>query len=215
MSNNFLDQFRHESLSQLHALQASQIRVFQFERISECYTLIARLDDASRREVLGLQNDLQQIDPTQFYYPEQNLHLTLLGNLPLTIDSKDLIEIVGAVLGKYSIQFNLEGMGSSESCASVSAYPHDFSIFTMREELRSLIGMKGDDYSSILQSYEYMGWINVLRYLHIPNQTLLEKMYSYKDTSFGMFTPKIIQLYKTTSKIIEPSESELIKEWSL
>ncbi len=215
MSNNFLDQFLQESMAQLKELRPDRIHAFHFENISACYTIIARLDDTTLRSILGLQKKLQLIDSSHFYYPEPNLHLTLLGNLPFSIDSRQLIEIVDAVLPRYSIQFHLEGMGSSESCASVSAYPHDFSIFTMREELRSSIGKKGDDYSSILQNYEHMGWINVLRYLQTPKQSLLDEMNSYTDTNFGMFTPIIIQLYKTTSKVIEPSESVLIKEWNM
>lgn len=213
MEQQFLNQFRNESLNQLTSLRPEEVEIFHDEPIIENFTLILRLDDSTLAGVEHVMNGLKKFEPNQFYYPLENLHLTIIGGLPTNIDPKIIVAAVEKVLPNYSLKFQLKGAGSNKYCSSLSAYPVDFSLHDLRDELRSAIGSHGDNYSSILKSYEYVGWINFMRFFHQPNQSYFDKLYSERDSSLGEFKPKILQLYKNSSKVLDQVGATLIKEF--
>jgi hypothetical protein len=128
----------------------------------------------------------------------------------MTTNLENLIETVSSEIAKGNLFFKLWGIGSNKYCSSVSAYPVDFSLHKFRENIRKKIHAHGDDYSSILKSYEYVGWINYLRYLHKPSQELLDTLYDYKDTIFGDMEPSSIRLYQNKSKVLDASRAKLL-----
>jgi len=210
MDKIMLSQFRNDSLNQLRNLVPDKIIHFANSRIPANYTLVAQPDVNSLHKIMDLTNELKKLEPKQFYYPENILHLTLIGNLSLTTDIEKLKQNLPRIIKNYNFSFNLYGIGSNIHSSSVSAYPNNFSFHALREELRRLVGAHGDNFSSIIKSYEYVGWISYLRYLQKPSREFLAKLYSYKDTQFGQLKPQIIKLYKTTSKVLAEGDAELI-----
>lgn len=215
MSNEKSSAFRKESLNQLKSLRPEQIRMFDNESIKENYTIVLRPDSESLKHISSLIEELREVSPEQYYYPLKNLHLTVIGNIPIEVDEHKLTQAVENALSGYELGFNLLGLGSNQFCSSISAYPHDFSIHELRDKIRLVADVKGDDYSSILDSYEYVGWINYLRYLTYPSQMFLDRLYEYRNTEFGYLRPQIAQLFKNTSKVLDSKSAELIKEWQL
>lgn len=214
LSKNFL-QSRNDSLTQLRELKPSNISLFSTDQITENFTLVFRPDNLTVDKILKLYSKLQLIEPNQFYYPSETLHLTLIGNLPINLEHQKIITSVERVIKQQSYKFKLYGLGSNNYCSSISAYPINFSLHSLRQELRNRLGTTGDNYSSILQSYEYMGWINYLRYLNKPSQQFLDKLYSYNEAFFGEMIPETLELYKNTSKVLAPTKAHLLHSFKL
>lgn len=203
-------EFREQSLGQLKQLEQSDVVVFDSKPILENYTIVAHLDDKTSNAVVSLQEELKEIDAKQYYYPTEQLHLTLLGNINIATNPERIAEAV-RVAFKSPIVFVLFGLGSNKYCASMSAYPHNFSVSGCRSTLRNIIGETGDDYSIHLPAYEEVGWINFMRYEQQPKAELLKELYANRDTYFGEFVVRKVSLYLNRSKVLAPDQAELIE----
>lgn len=215
MEKNYLQQFRLQSLDQLEKLRPENIITFDRTDIPINYTLVARPNDHILEVFKKLYFQLQDIEPNHYYYPYKDLHLTLIGNIPVDTDLENLIDAINVETSKTKFQFNLRGLGSNRYCSSVSCYPVDFSLHELRKNIRNRIHVHGDNYSTILESYEYVGWINYLRYLHKPSQQFLNKLFSYRDTDFGKMQSLTIQLYSNTSKVLDSRKAKLIHTFAV
>jgi len=213
METNIQSQFQKASLEQLQALRPQDIEIFKNKPVPPNYTVIARPDEQTKQSLETIIGELKKLEPDQFYYPLDRLHLTLIGNLPLSTDVDQLINTVNEELQKTTISFQLKGLGSNARCLSTSAYPQKFSLHTFREHIRQAAGAHGDDYSSFLASYEYVGWINFLRYYRSPSQEFLDCLYTHRETVFGEMKPASVQIYRNTSQTIDPENSELLHEF--
>lgn len=211
MEEDILAKFRHDSIAQLTGLKPLDVVPFDYSELPENYTLVARPDDATIEQICNLQKKLQTIEPNHYYYPSSQLHLTLIGLLPSSLDVTNVIDVVSDVLKKYDLKFRMKGVGSNKYCTSVSAYPLGFSIHQLREEIRAGLEVHGDDFATHLDTYEYMGWVNYMRYTKTPSEKLLEAIRSYIDTDLGMMVPRSVELYLNKSKILAPGGSKLIK----
>lgn len=215
MNSDKANTFRKESLDQLRSLHPDQVKLFHNEPIRENYTLVVRPEGESLKHIKNLIEELREIASDQYYYRVENLHLTIIGNIPVEVDVHKLTQAIEKALSSCELDFNLLGLGSNQFCSSVSAYPHGFSVHELRGKIRQIAGVKGDDYSSILDSYEYVGWINYLRYLTHPSQMFLDRLYEHRNTKFGHLKPRVAQLFKNTSKVLDTKTAKLVKEWQL
>jgi len=215
MEKKLINKFRVESLKQLKSLRADEIVLLDETPIQENVTIIIKPSEECKKTILKLISGLKVADDTQFYYPVDRFHLTILGNIPISVDIKSHVNSIYDVLKKQKMKFKLFGIGSNQFTSSVSAYPLDFSIHALRDEIRQIINNQADNYSRILEYYEYVGWINYMRYLKHPDQEFLDKLFSYKDFDFGEMIVSKVQIFKTTSKLIDPSQSILISEFDV
>ena len=151
-----------------------------------------------------------KIDPTHLYYPAGRLHITLLGQIDINVDKRLLVTKIEKLLKEYDIQFKILGIGTSRHTASFSAYPLNFSLYKLRENIRSTLRVDTDTYTN---AYKYIGWINFLRYRSPPRQELLDKFKSLKETEFGVIKPTEIFLLKNSSRLLEKSKYTVIKRY--
>lgn len=209
LQESIIQEFRKQSLEQLEKLKPSDVVVFDNQPIQEKYTIVAHLDETTSNVAVFLQDKFRAIDGEQYYYPVKQLHLTLLGNINITTNHEFISRAV-KVAFKKPFEFILFGVAGNQYCASMSAYPHNFSFTNSRKILRDTIGYKGDDYGSILPAYEKVGWINFMRYLHQPKEALTNELKRNNDIYFGEFIVTEVSIYRSKSKILAPDQSELI-----
>ncbi len=210
MDETHIKDFKIQSQKQLHELEPENITLFQDEEVAENYTIVARPSQELVEKIQEFISELKELDDNQFYYKPENLHLTIWGGVEVPIDEQEFVEKSSFILKKYFIQFNMIGIGSNALCSSINAYPKDFSIHQLREELRSSFQSHGTTYTIHLSSYEYMGWMNYLRYLHIPSETYLNYLKKNVERHFGEFIPSKLELYKARGKILNYGKDRLI-----
>lgn len=200
--------FRKQSLAQLKNLQTQDVVIFQNEFVKSQYTLVAHPKRETIQKIEKLKEKLKKIEINQCYYPSNQLHLTILGGLSPKNSLKKIRQAVAQLITQ-PLSFNLYGLASNQYCGSISAYP-DFDLYSLRQKLRDKIGHFGTDYTKHLLTYKYMGWINIFRYLRQPSQNFLDFLYQQKDKSFGKLILDKLEIYLTTSKLLDQDKSELV-----
>ena len=203
-------QFRKQSLEQLKNLRPEHIEIFDYEDLPQNDTAVFRLDKSTIETIKELQTKLRTYSDDQYYYPTDQLHITLIGNLDININPKRItIALKKCLTGYKDLEFVLLGLGSNQYGSSISAYP-TFNLAKLRNNLRQEIGSQGDDYSIHLSAYEEVGWINYLRYLNRPDHKFLELLYKQKDTFFGYCKPRSLELYTNSSKVLASDSTSLV-----
>lgn len=207
--NFLIPDFREESIAQLHKLQPNDVRLFKTDEINWSYTIVLRLRDETINVIGKFIDSLKKIDSHQYYYPLNQLHMTLIGNLPIEIPQDKIISAIQKLITQ-EMKFALFGVGSNQLCSSISAYPVGFDLSDLRTRMRDEVGHTGDDFSVILPAYEKVCWINYMRYFRKPHVKLLEFLLAQKDTHFGTFEFECVELYKNRSRTLDPKRSELL-----
>lgn len=142
--------------------------------------------------------------------PPKKLHITILGQIDAGIGFQVLTRTLKATLLNYRLKFKIIGVASNNSGASFIAYPEGFSIYALRQELREKLGVKTDDYTRYLSSYEYVGWINFLRYKAKPASRFLKYLNSKGNTHFGEVDRGKIVLMRNSSRLLRKGKYKVI-----
>ncbi|MFO0703796.1 MAG: hypothetical protein U0525_03670 [Patescibacteria group bacterium] len=210
-----LQEFRRESREQLMNLKPEMIELYDTKsELPPLYSLVFQPTQKDLIEKIHkLQDHLRSIEPNNYYYSDTEFHSTIIGNFPVSLGYEKLLTVIQKYLQVTNFKFQVTGLGSNRFCSSVSCYPVDFSIHEFREKIRKDVGDHGDDLKVHLETYEYMGWINYMRYMKTPSEKLLEALRSYIDTDFGIWSEGKLRLYETTSKTLNPLKRTLIWEY--
>lgn len=206
---SIFEQFARSSSAQLDAFVATDVDVYDFAIEPPFITVVGRLDATSVGEIKAFQERLESADPKQFYYPISLYHLTILGRIPSTLDHSTLFATLDKLL-REKMTFHLKGVATNHLSCSVSAYPQGFSFYQLRQSIRTQLSIEGDDYTKHLAPYEYMGWVNLLRYLQPPTQSFIDTLKENKDTDFGPLKVSTVEVYLLQKKILDPEFSTCI-----
>jgi len=209
MPKDDLEKFREESLTHLKRIRLEDIAIFDGGLIDENFTIVARPDGEMLLRINEVISVLKDIDPKQYYYPLDQIHLTILGNIDKGVDPDRIIEAMRTILPKYRVIFSLLGLGGSNGSVSIVAYP-EFDLSSLRRELREFIESEGERYDTGLPHGEHVGWINIMRYSSKTSQEFLDKLPEMKDIGLGKMFPRTIELYRDTTKIMDQERIELL-----
>lgn len=215
MDNSIYQKFKEASNKQLVELKPSDIVLFESDEIPENYTLVAPATEEVLQIIKGIVQKCPNYVRDQYWYPETNVHLTILGNIAISTDPDMIINSMKIALQDARISFRMIGVASNMHAVSISCYPQDFDIYALRQQVRSEIHNLNDDYTVYLQEYEHMGWVNFMRYLRQPTESELDEFRQLMHEEFGIFKPTIIQLYKNRSKTLNRNKRELVAEIAL
>jgi len=181
------------------------------DELKENYTLNFFPDELPLKitEELG---KLANIQKDLFYLDRDKLHITLVGEIDAKSDSQRLIGIVDSWLSQNNLGFEMNGFASNKSTASILAYP-TFDLHGFRELVRTGMGISGTDYTIHLSVYEYIGWINFVRYTNLPNEEFLKYLKKGKDIDFGILNTGKIKLLKNKSRLLKDGKYEIVHEF--
>src|SRR5690554_5948089 len=107
-------------------------------------TLLAYPDIETRQNIGRLMEALKKIDPSQYYYPLIDIHVTVLSIISCTANFQleeikperyiDLLSDILAASPKFNIAF--KGITASSSCVMVQGFPLDNQLNLLRDSLR-------------------------------------------------------------------------------
>ncbi len=175
-------------------------------------TTVFRFSEPLLSSIEALQTECREIAPNLFYYPRNQMHLTIVGGLSLQIDLDVYESVIKDFSKKGRFAFRFWGTGMGKYSSSLSAYPIDFSIHELRSKLRDALGISGTDFTIHLQEYEYVGWINFARNVDsVPNEEFRSLITQYCERDFGTFSPIAIDCLENESWVLDPLKSKIIK----
>lgn len=209
-----IEEIKREVAWQLACINQQTVTPFDLRKddeIKENYTLNFFPDELNLKmtEELG---KLMSIQKDLFFLDGEKLHITLVGEIDVGIDSQKIIGLVDSWLSQNTVSFEMNGFASNKSTASILAYP-TFDLHGLRELVRTGLGIKGTDYTVHLSVYEYIGWINFVRYTNMPSEKFLNYLKSGKDTDFGILSTGKIKLLKNRSRLLRDGKFEVVHEF--
>ncbi|MNS07796.1 hypothetical protein D3C72_392470 [compost metagenome] len=108
-------------------------------------TLIIRPDAAIKNKIQGFLDDLRAIDSEQYYYPDSDIHITVLSIISCydgfdlaTISVSDYVAIIEkSLLGIKDITINFQGITASSSAIMLQGFTDSDSLNDLRNNLRT------------------------------------------------------------------------------
>lgn len=210
-----VEEIKKEVFSQFDGLDPGKVVLFEIDRddkLVENYTLVYFPEgdvinnlESEVGQIKSIQNDL-------FFLEREKWHITMIGEIGLEIDEKKLIDVIKNELLDMKITFNVTGYASNKSTASFLTYP-DFDLHSFRENIRQKLGIAGTDYTIHLSVYEFMGWINFVRYISVPNIKFFEYIKERRDVDFGNINSGKLKLLRNRSRTLRDGEFEVVHEF--
>jgi 2'-5' RNA ligase len=167
-------------------------------------TLLIRPTETITANIKLFLEELRAIEPDQYYYPDSDLHITVMSIIScyedFTLDKieiKDYIDIIQQSLvhlDKIKIEFR--GVTASPSAVMIQGFPTDESLNNFRNKLRenfknSVLEQSIDSRYTISAAHS-----TVMRFqekLQNPKK-LIEITKKFRDYDFGEFEVKNIEL---------------------
>lgn len=197
----------------IHQIQTCLPEVTSPKPLPREITIVFRHNQQLIDSIALLQAECKLLAPTLFYYPPEQLHLTILGNVPLNTDISIVEEIIRNAWRKKRFEFRFWGAGMGKFSTSISAYPINFSLHGLRSDLRNELGIQGTDFTVHLPEYEYVGWTNISRNVDsVPNDDYRSLVLSKCEEEFGTFLPVSVEILENESWVLDPKKITILKE---
>ncbi|WDF58448.1 mutarotase [Flavobacterium sp. KACC 22758] len=202
-----------EHYSQLYTTSSKSILTGKYSIDSEIknesdsrfgITLLIRPIDEIKANIQVLLNELKKIEPEQYYYPDSDIHITIMSIISCSenfnlnhISPNDYIQLICKSLvdvDKITIQF--KGITASPSAIMIQGFPTDETLNNLRNKLR-------EDFknSQLQQSIDSRYTIStahatVMRFQEklLDPEKLIQITEKYRDYDFGEFNVKSLEL---------------------
>lgn len=167
-------------------------------------TLLIRPPESIKNKIQSFLNELKKEDPAQYYYPNSDMHITVLSIISCyngfslnQINTEAYIALIEENLTVLqNLEINLNGITASNSTIMIQGFPANDSLNLFRDLLR-----KAFQNSSLEQSIDsrytlFTAHISVCRFRNpIANtQKLVSLLEKYRKQDFGKFTVDKVEL---------------------
>lgn len=107
-------------------------------------TLLARPSKEVKQNISRTLDEIKNVAPNQYYYPEADLHVTILSIISCytgfsldQVDKSDYQKIVQSAIDSISpFEITFHGLTASPSCILVQGFPRSNQLNLLRDELR-------------------------------------------------------------------------------
>lgn len=160
-------------------------------------TLIIRPDVATKNKIQGFLDELRAIDPEQYYYPDSDIHITVLSIISCydrfdlaTISVPDYVAIIEkSLLGIKDITINFQGITASSSAIMLQGFTDSDSLNDLRNNLRSHFTNSALEQSIDKRYSIQTAHVTVARFRKKISNTekLIDTLEKYRNFDFGIF----------------------------
>ncbi len=160
-------------------------------------TLIIRPDFQTKNTIQRFLNELKAIDPDQYYYPNSDIHITVMSiiscyddfDLP-SISIPDYVAIIEkSLVNIRDIEINFQGVTASPSAIMLQGFTNTNSLNDLRNNLRTQFKDSGLE-QSIDKRYSIQTAHSTVARFRKPisdKEKLLAILEKYRDFNFGKF----------------------------
>jgi len=187
-------------------------------------TVLSYLNQELGVAICAFLDELKEIEPDQYYYPDNEFHLTVLSIITCVADFQlsDIdVEAYSdafqqAVKEMAPLKIRYSGITASPSCILVQGFPDDEQLSLLRNKLRASF-KKANLYTTIDLRYEIStAHTSVVRFRSAlrNSERLIEVLAKYRKKEFGTLEVNRLELvfnnwYQDLSVTQQLSSSEL------
>ncbi len=179
-------------------------------------------ENISRKITEEIIAPLRKIDPTQYFYPPESMHLTIknvrvIKNPPTfgEEDARKVDKLFSELIPKFpKFEFSVEDVVRWPTSIAVAAYCDD----TLQELVSALdeglkkIGVPDD--KKYASDSVYFGSITICRFTQDPNEAFFETLKSFRNRKVGKLKVEKISLIACNA-VCHPSSRKIIGEYEL
>jgi hypothetical protein len=207
-----IEEIKREVAWQLAGISPDTVKLFDRDKddlLEENYTINFFPSEWPNVTVSQI-DEIKKIDSELFFLERDKWHITFVGE----IDTRADVEVIKKTMKewKHKISFELNGFASNKTTASFLAYPN-FDLHDFRQTIREGLGIGGTDYTVHLSIYEYIGWVNFVRYTSAPNVEFFDFLRKNKNLDLGNISEGKIKLLKNKSRTLRNGEYEVVAEF--
>ncbi len=203
--NNMWDVFQSSILNNMYQLDEN---IHSAEDSRRGITALAYIDanslDVSKRISDFLKQIIKPIEPHQYYYPNDEFHVTLLSIISCftgfqlsDVNSKAYCDVfVEALSETEPLEIEFKGITGSPSCIMIQGFPVGAGIENLRNKLRRAFKLSGLQTSMDTRYTLVTAHSSVIRFcapIQNPNR-LLEICKEYRSYDFGRLVIKDFSL---------------------
>ena len=158
-------------------------------------TLRARPSDEVSEAITQMLADIKAAAPNQYYYPQTDLHVTVLSVISCyagfaleAINPQAYVQkIRSAVDGVSPFGIWFRGVTASPSCILVQGFPDDNQLNDLRDSLRQAFYQSGLQHSVDARYRLQTAHVTAIRFRQRPDQPeqFIKKISGYRDYDFG------------------------------
>lgn len=160
-------------------------------------TLIIRTDLQTKNTIQHFLNELKAIDPDQYYYPNSDIHITVMSIISCydgfdlaSIFIPDYVAIIEkSLINIHDIEINFQGITASPSAIMLQGFTNTNSLNDLRNNLRTQFKDSGLE-QSIDKRYSIQTAHSTVARFRKPinnKEKLLAIVEKYRDFNFGKF----------------------------
>ena len=167
-------------------------------------TLLIRPNKQVKDQIQQFLSDLKIIEPNQYYYPDSDIHVTVLSLISCysgfdlaKISMKDYVEVIKkSITAQKSFEIKFNGITASPSCIMIQGFLNDDTLPAIRDKLRknfrnSTLEQTIDKRYSIQTAHA-----TVVRFRQelTRKDEYIKVLEDYRDFYFGTFTVDTLEL---------------------
>ncbi|MEG1024469.1 MAG: mutarotase [Flavobacterium sp.] len=167
-------------------------------------TLLARPSKKVNAEIQQFLNHLKAVEQTQYYYPNSDIHITVLSiiscyegfNLDKIAVEEYIKTVQQSIIDLDEIIIEFRGVTASNSAIMIQGFPSDESLNTLRNKLRenfknTALEQSIDSRYSISTAHS-----TVMRFTEklVNPEKLIEVTEEFRDYNFGIFKVEKLEL---------------------
>lgn len=161
-------------------------------------TLLARPSPEVNEQILSTLDEIRPIAPDQYYYPESDIHLTVLSiiscqpNFSLSdINTTEYSNLINNVLQSTSpIEITFNGLTASPSCIMIRGFPENNQLDNLRNNLREVFKQSALPHTIDKRYHRQTAHVTVIRFKDTLSdaKSFVKKISDLKDRNFGSCT---------------------------
>lgn len=167
-------------------------------------TLLARPSKKVNAEIQQFLNHLKAVEPAQYYYPNSDIHITVLSiiscyqgfNLDKIAVEEYIKTVQQSIIDLDEIIIEFRGVTASNSAIMIQGFPSDESLTALRNKLRenfknTALEQSIDSRYSISTAHS-----TVMRFTEklVNPEKLIEVTEEFRDYNFGIFKVEKLEL---------------------
>jgi len=167
-------------------------------------TLLIRPPESIKNEIQLFLNELKKEDPAQYYYPNSDIHITVLSIISCydgfslsQINPEEYITIIQENLATLqNLEINLSGITASDSTIMIQGFPSNDTLNSFRDALREAFKNSNLQRSIDSRYTLFTAHISVCRFRKTIADTakFISILKKYHKQDFGKFTVDKVEL---------------------